>query len=170
MPLIGSNLPHSVVEEGIIHRVFPLTRYIPPKLTQGKIWYISFSCKHPATGKMKRVRIKFNRGDSLSERKKEARAVIASLDLKLGWNPFIEEAMPKGFALMSDVLDKFIDIKSKESEANSMRCYNSFIKTFKGWLFRIVCSNSNIRLRSASPFTMMFSCQSSFLIFPAITL
>ena len=26
MPLIGSNLPHSVVEEGIIHRVFPLTR------------------------------------------------------------------------------------------------------------------------------------------------
>ena len=23
MPLIGSNLPHSVVEEGIIHRVFP---------------------------------------------------------------------------------------------------------------------------------------------------
>ena len=25
MPLIGSNLPHSVVEEGIIHRVFPLT-------------------------------------------------------------------------------------------------------------------------------------------------
>ena len=85
---------------------------------------------------MKRVRIKFNRGDSLSERKKEARAVIASLDLKLklGWNPFIEEAMPKGFALMSDVLDKFIDIKSKESEANSMRSYNSFIKTFKGWL------------------------------------
>ena len=114
----------------------PHIDYIPPKLTQGKIWYISFSCKHPATGKMKRVRIKFNRGDSLSERKKEARAVIASLDLKLklGWNPFIEEAMPKGFALMSDVLDKFIDIKSKESEANSMRSYNSFIKTFKGWL------------------------------------
>ncbi len=26
MPLIGSNLPHSVVEEGIMHRVFPLTR------------------------------------------------------------------------------------------------------------------------------------------------
>ena len=26
MPLTGSNLPHSVVEEGIIHRVFPLTR------------------------------------------------------------------------------------------------------------------------------------------------
>jgi len=25
MPLTGSNLPHSVVEEGIIHRVFPLT-------------------------------------------------------------------------------------------------------------------------------------------------
>lgn len=121
---------------------------------------------------MKRVRIKFNRGDSLSERKKEARAVIASLDLKikLGWNPFIEEAMPKGFALMSDVLDKFIDIKSKESEAYSMRSYNSFIKTFKGWIFRIVCSNSNIRLLPASPFTMMFSCKSSFLIFPAITL
>lgn len=29
MPLIGSNLPHSVVEEGIIHRVFPLTREKP---------------------------------------------------------------------------------------------------------------------------------------------
>ena len=28
MPLTGSNLPHSVVEDGIIHRVFPMTRGI----------------------------------------------------------------------------------------------------------------------------------------------
>lgn len=114
----------------------PHIDYIPPRLTQGKIWYISFSCKHPSTGKMRRVRIKFNRGGSLKERKKEANVIIASLDqkLKLGWNPFIEAAMPKGFSLMSEALDKFLDVKTKENEENSMRSYRSFIKTFKDWL------------------------------------
>ena len=114
----------------------PHIDYIPPRLTQGKIWYISFSCKHPSTGKMRRVRIKFNRGGSLKERKKEANVIIASLDqkLKLGWNPFIEAAMPKGFSLMSEALDKFLDVKAKENEENSMRSYRSFIKTFKDWL------------------------------------
>ena len=32
MPLIGSNLPHTVVEEGIIHRVFPLTPNLSSKI------------------------------------------------------------------------------------------------------------------------------------------
>ena len=114
----------------------PYIQYIPPRLTQGKVWYISFSCRHPSTGKMRRVRIKFNRIDSISERKAAAKALIAEIDLKLklGWNPFVEAATPKGYALMADVLDKFIEIKGKESEANSMRSYRSFIKTFKGWL------------------------------------
>ncbi len=84
----------------------PYVEYIPPRLTQGKVWYVSFSCKHPATGKMRRVKIKFNRIESIKERKTAAKALIAALDLKLklGWNPFIEAATPKGFTLMSDDL------------------------------------------------------------------
>ena len=77
----------------------PYIEYIPPKLTQGKIWYISYSCRHPLTGKMKRVRIKLNRIISINERKRIARELIASLDLKLkmGWNPFVEAAAPNGY-------------------------------------------------------------------------
>lgn len=114
----------------------PHIEYIPPKLTQGRVWYISFSCRHPVTGKMKRVRIKFNRIASLRERKRQALAFVAELDMKLrsGWNPFIEDFHRERLCPMTDVLDRFLEIKSKESEADSMRSYKSFIKTFKTWL------------------------------------
>lgn len=114
----------------------PYIEYIPPKLTQGKIWYISYSCRHPLTGKMKRVRIKLNRIISINERKRIARELIASLDLKLkmGWNPFVEAAAPNGYETMSSALARFIEVKEKENEENSMRSYRSFIKTFRKWL------------------------------------
>jgi len=114
----------------------PYIEYIPPKLTQGKIWYISYSCRQPSTGKMKRIRIKLNRIVSINERKRIARELIASLDLKLkmGWNPFVEATAPNGYEAMSSALDRFIKVKEKENEENSMRSYRSFIKTFRKWL------------------------------------
>ena len=72
----------------------PYLDYLPPKLTESKEWYISYSVKDPATGKMKRFRIKVNRIKSLKERRIAAKVIMARLteQLSLGWNPILERS------------------------------------------------------------------------------
>ena len=116
----------------------PYTHYIPPRLTEGKEWYISYSVINPETKKMKRFRIKCNREHNLRERRKIAKTIIAGLSTRLamGWSPFVETKAPKSYALLFNALDSFISIKEKETESNSMRSYRSFIKIFKNWLLK----------------------------------
>lgn len=114
----------------------PYIHYIPPKLTEGKEWYISYSVINPETGKFKRFRIKCNRVSNLKERRKIAKEIVAKLSQRLiaGWSPFIEKHAPNASDKLFETLDTFLKIKGKETEANSMRSYNSYIKIFKTWL------------------------------------
>ena len=114
----------------------PYLDYLPPKLTESKEWYISYSVKDPATGKMKRFRIKVNRIKSLKERRIAAKVIMARLteQLSLGWNPILEKEAPKAYTRLYDAMDSFLKVKGKETEANSMRSYNSYIKILKNWL------------------------------------
>ena len=106
------------------------------KLTEGDEWFISFYVKNPATGKLKRIRIKCNRIPQIRERRKVAREMMTAIDrrLALGWNPLMEAAAPKAFKTLDEAFDSFLNIKRKESEPDTMRSYDSFIKTFRTWL------------------------------------
>lgn len=114
----------------------PYIDYIPPKLVAGKVWYVSYSCKNPATGKMQRVRIKINRVPSSTERRLVGRKLVAEIGVKLqmGWNPFAERVAPKASARMFETLDRFLSVKTKDCRCDTMRGYISYVKLFKSWL------------------------------------
>lgn len=114
----------------------PHVQYRCCTLTEGKVWYISFYVTHPATGKLRRIRMKFNRESNLRKRRKEAKEVMEAINVRLalGWNPLKEETVPKGYSTLKDALDRFLTVKGKESEPNTMRSYKSFVKTFSEWM------------------------------------
>lgn len=115
----------------------PGSDYRPCQLTEGKEWTISFYVKSPETGKLARQRIKVNRiKGPVGARRKAARAMMAAIDerLALGWNPLLLKKAPFANVPLFTCLDRFIAIKEKELEGNSMRSYRSFIKIFRTWL------------------------------------
>ena len=115
-----------------------LLKYIPCTLTEGKEWYISYYCTYPDTNTLRRIRIKFNRIKNIKQRRIAAKRVIADIDTKLqqGWNPFIEETAPKIFTSIFLVIDKYLEIKKKEAEKDSLRSYHSYVKYLKNWLLQ----------------------------------
>lgn len=114
----------------------PGLEYIPAKLSQGIEWYVYFYVTDPATCSKKRLRIKINRIKNKKERLKTARQMIAALNerLALGWNPITEKTAPKSSTSLFEAFNAFIESKSRTSEANSIRCYKSFISTLKNWM------------------------------------
>ena len=107
-------------------------------------WYVSFYVINPLTNKLKRLRIKCNKIDSIPERRREAKRLVAKINHQVahGWNPFVEEVAPKSYNKLVDVIDIFI--RGKENElaknsfrADSMRTYKSFANTFKIYLNRV---------------------------------
>jgi len=113
-----------------------LIKFVPPRLTQGQDWYISFYALHPETKKLRRTRIRLNHICPMSQRKIVARQLILDITDKLikGWNPYVEETTPKAYSHLFEILDLFLKIKEKEMENNSIRTYISFIKILKNWL------------------------------------
>ena len=120
----------------VLFKPTPYIDYVPPKLTEGKAWYISYYVKNPATGKLRRVRVKVNRIRSVRERRKAAKIIMAALaeKLALGWNPFITEVAPRAGTPLFDALDTFIAVKEKETELQSIRTYRSYVRVFRTWL------------------------------------
>lgn len=119
-------------------KITSLLQYIPPRLTEGVEWYVSYYAIYPATGKLRRVKIKINRIKSVAQRRAMAKKLINDITQKLvsGWNPFIEAEAPKSFHLIFNVFDTYLKIQAKESEEHSYRCYKSYIKYLKEYLIR----------------------------------
>jgi integrase len=112
--------------------------YIPPRLTEGKEWYISYYVIYPATGKLRRIKIKLNRFRGITKRREFAKSIMQNLSNKLasGWNPFIEAEAPKAFHKIFDVFETYLRVQEKESEYHSYRCYKSYIKFLKSYLLK----------------------------------
>ena len=110
--------------------------YVPPRLTEGKVWYISYYVKDPATGRLKRFRIKVNRIKSVRRRREVARMMMAALGekLALGWSPFYSESAPRSSMPLGRAMDSFLKVKEREVEIQSLRSYKSYIRRFKDWL------------------------------------
>ena len=110
--------------------------YREAKLTQGHEWFISFYVIDPVSGKLKRVRIKCNRERDIRMRRKNAQRMVAGINqrLSMGWNPLSERIAPRAAESMSSCLDKFLKVKKRELEANSIRSYVSFVEIFRAYL------------------------------------
>ena len=109
---------------------------MPPKLAEGKVWYIYYYAKNPATGKLRRIRLKVNRIRGVRERRKAASVMMAAIaeKLALGWNPFVEESAPRSGTPIFEALDVFLSVKLKEMEPQSIRTYRSYVRVFRTWL------------------------------------
>lgn len=136
----------------------PHVDYVPPRLTEGKIWYISFYAKDPNSQMLKRVRMKFNRIRDLRQRRATARKIMAALEerLILGWNPFLEATAPKAYTTLFDALDAFLKVKNKELEKESMRVYISYVKIFREWLVGHGFNEKSFAISFGKPHAMEF--------------
>ncbi len=133
-------------QEKKMPKIKPLTRvqkesiyqpaFYPPRLVEGKVWYIVFYVLNPLTDKLKRIRIKFNRIRNKSQRRMLARELMRQLNYKLGtgWNPLISGTEKKSYTPLTIALDDYLTVKGKESEENSMREYRSLAKFLRNFL------------------------------------
>ena len=114
----------------------PRIEYMPARLTRGKSWYISFYAYDPETDALRRCRVKINRIRDKNERRTAAAAMIREINQQLhnGWSPFIKHACARSHELLFEILDRFQRQKAKELEPNSVRSYNSYLKTLRTWL------------------------------------
>lgn len=115
-----------------------LLKFLPPRLSEGKEWYVYYYVIHPLSGKLSRVRIKINRVKGIHNRRVFARRLIHEINIKLvnGWNPFIEKEAPKAFHHLFAALDTYLNVREREAEANSFRTYKSYVKALKDFLIR----------------------------------
>lgn len=114
----------------------PYIDYVPPRLSIGKDWIIVYWVKDPSTGRLKRIRTKVNHIKPVAERKKAAAQMIAAIQSKLaiGWNPLVEKIAPRAGTEAFAAYDRFLTVKSKETEPQSMHSYRSYINVFTQWL------------------------------------
>jgi len=110
--------------------------YLPPVLREGKETYVEFYALYPPTGKLRRKRIKLNRIQNKSERRKYGRKLCAEISAKLicGWNPFYEAIAPRACISARDAVNSFLTSKQKTCEPASMASYRSMAKLFLDWL------------------------------------
>ena len=135
----------SEAKEKKMPRIQPISRiqresisrpaFYPPRLVEGKIWYIVYYVVNPLTDELQRVRIKFNRIRNKNQRRQLARDLMRQINDKLesGWNPLISGSDRKSFTPLTVALDDYLKVKGKDAEENSMREYRSlakFLRTF----------------------------------------
>ena len=117
-----------------------LIDYIPARLTTGKSWYISYYVLNPATNSLVRKRIKVNRVNPVSERRKFARQLIHKVNVKLaeGWNPFLEQEAPKAYTKLTEALELYLKHKQKELKSkDTIRTYKSHVEILSNYIVNI---------------------------------
>ena len=115
----------------------PRIEYMPARLTRGKIWYISFYAYDPSIDALRRCRVKVNRIKDKNERRLAAVSLMREINSRLhqGWSPFITDDV-RSHHLLFEVFDKFLKVKSRSIEPESMRSYVSFVGTLKKWILK----------------------------------
>ncbi|MCR5352397.1 MAG: site-specific integrase [Bacteroidales bacterium] len=120
-----------------LFKPLPGIDYRAPKLTRGNPdWVIRYYAKDPATGKLRRIRIKVNHIKPVKERLRAAREIMAAIEerLALGWNPLRDATAAKSSTPAFAAYNTFLAVKTKEAEVQSISSYRSYIKVFSQWL------------------------------------
>lgn len=114
--------------------------YSYPKLYTGKEWYIGFTAFDPASGQMRRKKIKLNHIEKITERRKFASGLIYRLSKQLenGWNPWIEAENSKAYHKFNDVCERYKNYLQKLFNDGNLRektlyGYTSMLRMFITW-------------------------------------
>lgn len=116
--------------------------YTMPQLSTGKsYWYIHFSAFDPEAGKMRRKRVRISpKFSKVSERKQYAHDLLEriALELRQGWNPWVNFTAPEQYATWQDVCDAYRNWVGKCKEETLLRLktwktYISFLDNFNEW-------------------------------------
>lgn len=118
-----------------------LIDYLPAELHEAETgWYISYYVANPATGKLVRKRIKFNRITSITARRQAAKQLCQKINLKLaaGWNPLIEQDAPLSYTYVDGAVKTFIKQQQKAAKdgairPDTLRSYSSYANVFTKW-------------------------------------
>jgi len=113
-----------------------LLDYYPAQIHKTKkCTYVGYHVRNPLTGSLVRKKIKLNWIKPARERLMYGRRLVIELNnkLSLGWNPFLEQEAPRSFSLLSETIEKYITLKTKELREDSIRSYSNILNNFYGW-------------------------------------
>lgn len=87
-----------------------IMHYTLPKLHTGKYWYVDFFCLDPATREMKRKKYMLNNIEKITERRKMAADIIATVSnrLRSGWNPWADVSNSRQYTKFDDVINIYM--------------------------------------------------------------
>ncbi|MEI6060695.1 MAG: tyrosine-type recombinase/integrase [Bacteroidota bacterium] len=97
--------------------------YRPAKLCTGKEWFVEYYIYNPELKKMSRKKVKINYIEKIAERRTFGYGLVRRLNAELekGWNPFIAEENSKSYALLTKVLDDFMNLNRKKFKEGDIR-------------------------------------------------
>lgn len=116
--------------------------YTMPQLSTGKsYWYIHFNAYDPEAGKMRRKRIRISpKFSKVSDRRQYANDLLEriTLELRQGWNPWVNFTAPEQYATWQDVCDAYRNWIGKCKGESIIRLktwkgYISFLDNFNEW-------------------------------------
>ncbi|MBR5638458.1 MAG: site-specific integrase [Muribaculaceae bacterium] len=89
-----------------------------PRLHTGKSWYVDFYATDPSTGDMRRKKYKLDGLKKISERKRRAAEIIETVTRRLrgGWNPWVDAQESRGFTLIQDCLNLYLEYVEKKGD------------------------------------------------------
>lgn len=97
--------------------------YTLPTLHTGKNWYVDFMAYDPAEQKMKRKKYMLDGISKITERRKMAADIIATVTARLraGWNPWAELSNSRQYAKVDDVIDMYYKYLIKLQATGSIK-------------------------------------------------
>lgn len=120
--------------------LYEIKNFTYPKLHTGKDWYIDFYAFCPASGTMRRKKIKLNHISKIGERRKYAEGLIKRtiLNLERGWNPWIEAENSRSYHYFKEVCDRYKQYIEKLLNDNLYRedtyiSYMSYLRNIEKW-------------------------------------
>ena len=107
-----------------------------PRLHEGKNWYVDFFALDPATGLMRRKKFMLNNLPKKTEKRRKAAEIIEAITRKLrtGWNPWVNSQESRGFTLLSDVLERYMEYIERKSRTKTKHSYQSRVNILNQYL------------------------------------
>ena len=107
-----------------------------PRLHEGKNWYVDFFALDPSTGLMRRKKFMLNNLPKKSEKRRKAAEIIEAItrQLRTGWNPWVNAQETRGFTLLSDVLERYMEYIERKARAKTKHSYQSRVNILNQYL------------------------------------
>lgn len=118
-----------------------IVSYTLPTLHTGKNWYVDFTAYDPAEQKMKRKKYMLDGISKITERRKRAADIIATVTARLrsGWNPWADLSNSRQYAKVEDVIKMYAKYLDKLQKAGSIKPntftdYNKRLRVLCGYM------------------------------------